>query len=118
MFADVSLIDNTNCSVHRSPLSLLARADSCDLRADDNNVSVWASAWNTLFNYAKAASLTVTRAKTKASHADPGLTLNFGLVSEVNSGRHVGLFLTSSPSWSEHVHFALRKVGWKVSLVK
>ena len=40
-----------------------------------------------------------------------GLTLNGGLISEVNSVRHLGLFLTSSLSWSEHVHFALRKQG-------
>ena len=47
-----------------------------------------------------------------------GLTLNGGLISEVNAVRHLGLLLTSSLSWSEYVHLALRKVGWKGSLLK
>ena len=115
MSADNSLIYNSNFSVHCSPPFLFARADCCDLQADVNNVSVWASAWNTLFNSAKSASLTVTRAKTKALHADSGPTLNGGLVSEVNSVRLLGLCLTSSSSWSKNVHFGLRKVGWTFS---
>ena len=65
--------------------SLLAPADSCDWQADVNNVSVWASACNTLYNSANYSPLTVTRTKIKALHADSGLTLNVGLVSEGNS---------------------------------
>ena len=75
-----------------------------------------ALSWNTRFNASKSAALIVTRAK--KSVFPSGLYLNGEPVPNVPAVCHLGLTISSDLSWSEHVQSLVRKVGWKVNLLK
>lgn len=110
-FADDTLIYNVNCQ-KTCNLDQVC----CPLQSDVNELSFWADRWNTKFNPTKSAQMLISRSSGTV-HQMP-CAINGERVPQSDHVQHLGVSLSSSLSWSDHVHNVIRKAGWKVALLK
>lgn len=113
MFADDTLLYNSNCSQPRFTTS----STCCTLQDDTDNVHKWANNMHTTFNPAKSASMVISRRRPNSGPA-PQLLLDKTPVPIVETTRHLGITLSSSLRWSPHIANILKSVSWKVCLLK
>ena len=109
LFADDTLIYDTTCKGTDS-------LPCCSLQQDVDRVSSWADSWSTTFNASKSAHMIIHRRSLDGSSAE--LTLREGVIPLQDSVRHLGVVLSSSLTWSAHIHRLLQGVSCKVFVLK
>lgn len=92
LFAD----DTSLYIVVDSPLSSAAV-----LNNDLNTIGNWADAWLVSFHAGNTFSMIISRKTEPAMH--PPLTMNNTVISETQTHKHLGLTLSSTCTWSDHI---------------
>ena len=72
---------------------------------------MWASMWLVTFNPSKSESLIFSRKVNKPYH--PPIYMNYQQVNEVNSHKHLGIYLPRDYTWQEHIEYIKAK-AWPV----
>ena len=111
MFADDTLLYNLNCKPNFPTC--------CAIQNDADRVSSWAKAWNTTFNASKSANIVFGRSS-KQNDPVPSSTLHLNgePIPHHASTRHLGLTLTASLHWSDHIDLLIHAVAWKLCVLK
>ena len=73
------------------------------LSADLEKISLWANTWLVTFNPAKTESLLISRKLIKPDH--PPLYMQNQHIAEVETHKHLGLYLSSDCSWHQHIKY-------------
>ena len=72
------------------------------LNTDLDKISKWAATWLVSFNPTKTESLLVSRKLNKPHH--PTLFMQNHQITEVDSHKHLGIFLSSDCTWHQHIN--------------
>ena len=80
------------------------------LNADLLRIDMWASMWLVTINPSKSESLIFSRKVNKPYH--PSIYMNYQQVKEVNSHKHLGIYLSRDCTWHEHIEHIKAK-AWK-----
>ena len=86
------------------------------LNADIQSISDWAQTWLVSFNPLKTESLLISRKLNKVSH--PTLTMLNQDISEVQSHKHLGVFLSNDGSWNSHIDYIKSKAWPRVNIMR
>ena len=113
MFADDTMVYDTNCSGHRS-------SPCCKLSSDLHAVSAWASNWNTKFHPLKSSQITFQR---NGHHSDHGVLseciyINGIAVPRTTETKHLGVTITESLKWSMHIRTTIHRLNHRVFILK
>ena len=73
------------------------------LNSDIHKISTWAKKWLVTFNPLKTESLIISRKVNKPNH--PYIYMENNQITEVNSHKHLGIFLSSDCSWHTHIEY-------------
>ena len=71
------------------------------LNADLSRIDMWASMWLVTFNPSKSESLIFSRKVNKPYH--PPIYMNYQQVNEINSHKHLGIYMSRNCTWHEHI---------------
>ena len=88
----------------------------CHLPADLDNAVSWVSRWNTTFNVQKSAELVISQRHQRGHTEAHPLHVSSAVVPRATKVKHLGIMLSSTLSWSEHIQELHRKVGYKIYL--
>ncbi|MCG8111690.1 MAG: reverse transcriptase family protein, partial [Candidatus Thiodiazotropha taylori] len=77
------------------------------LNNDLSTISEWAKTWLVSFNTSKTVSMVISRKVNPVQH--PPLTMNGSILSETSSHKHLGITLSNSCTWSEHIEYIAKK---------
>ena len=117
MFADDTLIHD--CCKGIPAASSSASVCTCSLSRDLQLISDWADEWQTLFNASKTVHMLFRRKHCRHSASpSPALLLNSIEIPFAESTRHLGVMLTSTLSWSEHISNIIQRQQFKIFVVK
>ena len=115
------IVKHLGCSIRlfADDTSLYIIVDSPDgaayhLNVDLNSISTWADAWLVAFNTGKTLSMTFSR-KLHRLHHPPSLMNNTMLT---DTHRHLGLTLSNTCTWSEHIQTIATKVWARLNLLR
>ena len=86
------------------------------LNADLQTISQWAEDWLVNFNANKTLSMIISRRIISPPH--PPLFMNGTMLQETNSHKHLGLTLSSSCSWSDHIKNISVKAWIRLNLLR
>ena len=89
-----------------------ARQMSTDLE----KITIWSNKWLVTFNPAKTESLLLSRKINKPDH--PSLYLNDVRIEEVNTHKHLGVYLSQRLDWQNHVEYITDKVSTRLNLLR
>ena len=76
----------------------------------------WAKTWLVSFNSKKTESLLISRTLNKALH--PPLFMENQVVSEVESYKHLGVFLSKYCSWHKHIDYIKEKAWGRINVMR
>ena len=77
------------------------------LKTDLDRISQWAATWLISFNHAKTESLLISRKVNRPYH--PPLFKQEYQITEVESHKHLGLYLSNECSWHKHINYITEK---------
>ena len=80
------------------------------LNNDLQTITVWAHKWLVTFNPLKTESLTISRKLNKPFH--PPLYMSGTQINEVNSHKHLGIYLSNDCTWHNHIEY-IKEKAWK-----
>ena len=86
------------------------------LNADLQTISQWAEDWLVNFNANKTLSMIISRRIISPPH--PPLFMNGTMLQETNSHKHLGLTLSSSCNWSDHIKNISVKAWTRLNLLR
>ena len=117
------IVKNFGCSIRlfADDTSLYIIVDSPDgaayhLNVDLNSISTWADAWLVLFNTGKTLSMIFSRKLHRPHH--PPLLMNNTMLTETDTHRHLGLTLSNTCTWSEHIQTITTKAWARLNLLR
>ncbi|MCG8096816.1 MAG: hypothetical protein JAZ17_24870 [Candidatus Thiodiazotropha endolucinida] len=118
---DIVIEINSNIRLFADDTSLYIivenpQASALLLNTDLQKISDWADKWLVLFNPPKSESLTVSRKLIKPVH--PPLSMNNQQIKEVQSHKHLGLYLASDGSWHDHIQYIKDKAWTRVNIMR
>ena len=79
------------------------------LNLDLEKIMTWAKTWLVSFNPKKIESLLISRKLNKPVH--PPLLMNNQVITEVDSNKHLGVFLSNDCTWHKHIDY-LKEKAW------
>ena len=80
------------------------------LNNDLQTIIDWAHKWLVIFNPLKTESLTISRKINKPYH--PPLYMSGTQINEVNSHKHLGIYLSNDCTWHNHIEY-IKEKAWK-----
>ena len=86
------------------------------LNADSQTISQRAEDWLVNFNANKTLSMIISRRTISPPHLP--LFMNGTMLQETNSHKHLGLMLSSSCNWSDHMKTFLKKAWSRLNLLR
>ena len=86
------------------------------LNNDLLKISNWADKWIVTFNPNKTESVLFTRKNIAVHH--PRVMMNNQLISEVESHKHLGMYLTKDLSWTPHIEHIKQKAWSRINVMK
>lgn len=86
------------------------------INADLSTISKWAEDWLVKFNAEKTISVLISRKLTPVQH--PPLYMDGSILVERDSHKHLGLTLSSSCSWTEHIDNISKKAWTRLNLLR
>ena len=92
----------------------LAAAGS--LNTDLDRISQWAATWLVSFNSAKTESLLISRKTNRPYH--PPLFMQEYQITEVESHKHLGLYLSNDCSWHKHIDYITEKAWYRINILR
>ena len=114
MFADDTLIHD--CCKGVPATSSSTSVCTCSLSRDLQLISDWADEWQTSFNASKTVHMLFRRKHRRHTPSpSPVLLLNSNEIPFAESTRHLGVTLTSTLSWSEHISDIIQRQQFKIS---
>ena len=114
MFADDTLLYNTNCD--SSAGCFESSSTFCSVSSDQPELNSWALRWNSVFNAAKSADMLISR---RSSGPSPANLLVQGVrVPRLTETRHLGVVLKSKLTWGAHIQCVVSKALPKIVLLK
>ena len=117
MFSDDTLIHN--CCKGIPAASSSASVCTCSLSRDLQLISDWADGWQTSFNASKTVHMLFRRKHRRhTARPSPVLLLNSIEIPFAESTRHLGVTLTSTRSWSEHIRNIIERQQFKIFILK
>ena len=90
---------------------------NCRISEDLERTSNWANRWDTTFNASKSMHMCFNRRQPKTG-TSPILTLGAVKIPFMERTRHLGVVLTSSLKWMDHVRSLIRKQSFHVFVLK
>ena len=126
-YRDLPSMVSSSCAMFADDTLLFDRCSGtsdakpcCRLREDIPRLDAWAGDWCTTFNPSKSAHMLINRnnRKRKLSQPHPILSLSGGIIPVVTSTTHLGVRLSCSLLWSEHVLRSIQRVHFKVFTLK
>ena len=113
MFADDTLMYD-HCS------GINGESPCCRLGNDIPRLDTWASEWCTTFNASKSAHMLITGNRRLRNFSRPvsSLSISGDVIPLVRSTVHLGICLSSTLSWSEHITRLIHRVQFKVFTLK
>ena len=118
MFADVTLLFG-RCSGTSDPEHCCRLQEDIPLQENLPRLDAWAGDWCTTFNPSTSAHMLLNSDnRQKSSHPHPTLSHSGGTIPLVPSTTHLGVRLSCSLLWSEHVSRAIQRVHFKVFTLK
>ena len=113
MFADDTLMYD-HCS------GINGESPCCRLGNDIPRLDTWASEWCTTFNASKSAHMLITGNRRLRNFSRPvsSLSISGDVIPLVRSTVHLGICLSSTLSWSEHITRLIHRVQFKVFTMK
>ena len=117
------IVKNLGCSIRlfADDTSLYIIVDSPDgaayhLNVDWNSISTWADAWLVAFYTGKVLSMIFSRKLHRPHH--PPLLMNNTMLTETDTHRHLGLTLSNTCTWSEHIQTIATKAWARLNLLR
>ena len=86
------------------------------LNIDLSRVNAWATKWLVSFNPAKSESVTFSRKVNQPYH--PPIYMNYQLINEVDTHKHLGLYLSNDCKWHEHINSIKTKAWQRVNVMR
>ncbi|MES9994334.1 MAG: reverse transcriptase family protein [Candidatus Thiodiazotropha sp.] len=86
------------------------------LNTDLNRISQWAATWLVSFNPAKTESLLISRKRNRQHH--PPLFMQDHQITEVESHKHLGLYLSNDCTWHKHIDFITEKAWYRINILR
>ncbi|MCG8113685.1 MAG: reverse transcriptase family protein [Candidatus Thiodiazotropha taylori] len=86
------------------------------LNSDLEKISHWASTWLVTFNPSKSECLLVSRKVNKPQH--PPLFMHNIQIDEVDSHKHLGLYLSQDCTWHQHIDFIKEKAWCRINIMR
>ena len=86
------------------------------LNADLEKNSLWANTWLVTFNPAKTESLLISRKLIKPDH--PPLYMQNQHIAEVETHKHLGLYLSSDCSWHQHIKYITDRAWGRINIMR
>ena len=117
------IVKNLGCSIRlfADDISLYVIVDSPDgatyhLNVDLYSISTWADAWLVAFNTGTTLSMIFSRKLHRPHH--PPLLMNNIMLTETDTHRHLGLTLSNTCTWSEHIQTITTKAWARLNLLR
>ena len=86
------------------------------LNTDLEKISRWAATWLVSFNPAKTESLLISRKLNRPQH--PALSMQNHQINEVDSHKHLGIYLSNDCTWHEHVNYIKEKAWFRINVMR
>ena len=86
------------------------------LNIDLNTISTWAEAWLVAFNAGKTLSMIFSRKANPPQH--PPLLMNNIILTETDTHKHLGLTLSNTCTWSNHIQAITTKAWTRLNLLR
>ena len=86
------------------------------LNIDLNTISTWAEAWSVAFNAGKTLSMIFSRKANPPQH--PPLLMNNIILTETDTHKHLGLTLSNTCTWSNHIQAITTKAWTRLNLLR
>ena len=86
------------------------------LNSDLEKINHWASRWLVSFNPSKTQSLLISRKHNKPFH--PPILMNNTIIQEVENHKHLGITLSSSGTWHEHISSIKQKAWQRINALR
>ena len=86
------------------------------LNADLEKISLWSNTWLVTFNPAKTESLLISCKLIKPDH--PPLYMQNQHIAEVETHKHLGLYLSSDCSWHQHIKYITDKAWGRINIMR
>ena len=92
-------------------------SDSAEiLNRDIEKIHKWSEKWLVKFNPSKTETMTVSRKQVKPIH--PPLKMNCHVLQEVYNHKHLGIILSSSGTWHEHIEYIVKKSYSRLNVLR
>ena len=86
------------------------------LNTDLNKISRWAETWLVTFNPTKTEALLFSRKLNKPQH--PPLLMQSYQIAEVNTHKHLGLYLSNDCTWHHHINYIKDKAWFRINIMR
>lgn len=86
------------------------------LNSDLLKIHHWATKWLVTFNPSKSESVIFSRKRNKPNH--PNVFMDQEPIEEVNSHKHLGIFLSSDCTWHEHLKYIKSKAWTRINVMR
>ena len=111
---DIVVDIGSNIHLFADDTSLYMVVDNPDtarelLNLDINKIMTWAKKWLVTFNPVKTESLLITRKLNRPIH--PPLLMEIQQITETDSHKHLGIYLSSDCTWHKHIDLLKRRPG-------
>ena len=86
------------------------------INTDLDKISRWAATWLVSFNPAKTESLLISRKLNRPQH--PSLSMQNHQIIEVDSHKHLGIYLSNDCTWHQHINYIKEKAWFRVNVMR
>ena len=118
---DIVVDIGSNIRLFADDTSLYMVVDNPDtaaelLNLDINKIMTWAKKWLVTFNPVKTESLLITRKLNRPIH--PPLLMENQQITETDSHKHLGIYLSSDCTWHKHIDFVKEKAWKRINIMR
>ena len=118
---DIVVDIGSNIRLFADDTSLYMAVDNPDtaaelLNLDINKIMTWAKKWLVTFNPVKTESLLITRKLNRPIH--PPLFMENQQITEIDSHKHLGIYLSSDCTWHKHIDFVKEKAWKRINIMR
>ena len=125
-FGDIPSVVFSTCALFADDTLLYDRCygvctdqPCCRLEEDIRSLDTWADGWCTTFNASKSAHMFISSKHRRTGDTSrSSLSLSGGIIPLVRTTAHLGVRISSTLSWSDHMSNIIRRVKFKAFLLK
>ena len=104
------IVDNINIVVD-NPVTAAGQ-----LNIDLQNISQWATTWLVSFNPTKTEAMLFSRKLNRPHH--PPIFMQNHQITEVDSHKHLGLYLSNDCTWHKHINYITEKAWTRINIMR